>query len=153
MTGRIRLPRPLAVGPALLAGLLGAVPVASGASPQQDYISHCQGCHAPGGIGVPGKVPPLRETLPAFARSARGRAFVLSVPGASNSSLGDSELAAVMSWLLERFATDASAQKPQPFTTDEVTRLRRPALSQVRATRSAVLQSLAGTGPVPSEDY
>lgn len=131
-----------------------AAPLSSVAgTPSQDYVTHCMGCHGPGGVGVRGKVPPLRETLPAFARTAAGRAFLLSVPGASNSSLTDSELAAVMSWLLERFAGDTPADQRQPFTTEEVSRLRRPALSQVREARIATLRTLAGSGPVPSDDY
>jgi len=123
------------------------------ATPQQDYVTHCMGCHGPTGAGVPGKIPPLRETLPAFARTSEGRAFLLSVPGASNSSLTDAELAAVVNFLLERYWADTGAGERHVFTTDEVARLRRPPLSQVRQARTAVLRSLAGTGPVPREDY
>ncbi len=111
------------------------------------------GCHGPMGNGVPGKIPALRESLPAFARTGEGRAFVLSVPGASNSSLTDAELAAVMTWLLQRFATSAAEPMPAAFTEAEVARFRRPPLSQVRVARSAALRTLAGTGPVPAEEY
>ena len=133
--------------------LVGAATFARADSPRQDYVTHCMGCHGPGGTGVPGKVPALRDTLPAFARTSEGRAFVLSVPGASNSSLSDAELAAVMTWLLERFAADDASVPQHVFTEAEVSTHRRPPLSKVREARSAVLRNLAGTGPVPAEDY
>jgi len=111
------------------------------------------GCHGPDGIGVAGKVPPLRESLPAFARTSEGRAFLLSVPGASNSSLSDAQLAAVVNWLLARFTGIDNAPERHVFTETEVTSFRRPPLSKVREARSAVLRTLVGTGPVPAEDY
>jgi cytochrome c553 len=138
---------------AALAALVTTLGVARAGSPQYDYVTHCMGCHGPVGNGVAGKIPALRESLPAFARTGAGRAFVLSVPGASNSSLTDAELAAVMTWLLERFATAASEPVSPAFTEAEVAKFRRPPLSRVREARSAALKTLAGTGPVPAEDY
>jgi mono/diheme cytochrome c family protein len=147
-----RITRALRVLPALALLALGRV--AGAVSPQHDYVTHCMGCHGPDGRGVPGKIPPLRESLPVFARSAEGRAFLLSVPGASNSNLTDAELAAVVNWLLERFAgADGTLSGIAPFTAEEVSRLRRPPLSRVREARGALLRNLAGTGPLPAEDY
>ena len=135
-----------------IVALVVAASAAAG-SPQQDYITHCMGCHGPDGVGVTGKVPPLRESLPAFARTSEGRAFLLSVPGASNSSLSDAQLAAVVNWLLVRFAGPDVAADRHVFTENEVASLRRPPLSKVKEARKAVLRTLAGTGPVPAEEY
>jgi hypothetical protein len=138
----------------VLAMLLAAAAAPAHApDPRLDYVMHCMGCHGMDGEGVRGKIPALRESLPAFVRSRAGRDFLLSVPGASNSSLTDAELAGVMNWLADRFASGSPAMAGNPFTTEEVTRARRPPQSKVRENRARLLQSLAGGGPLPTEDY
>lgn len=128
---------------------LAAPAIAAAASPEQDYVTHCMGCHGPTGAGVPGRIPALRDSLGAFVRSTAGQAYLTRVPGASNSSLSDAQLAAVLTWLAARYAPD----QPHVFTTDEVARNRRPPLSNVREARTALLRSLAGSGPLPPEEY
>ena len=138
---------------AIAALLVATVVPAHEPDPRLDYVMHCMGCHGMEGDGVRGKIPSLRESMPAFVRSRAGRDFLLSVPGASNSSLTDAELAGVMNWLINRFAPDSPAMAGKPFTTDEVTSVRRPPQSTVRENRTRLLQSLAGSGPLPAEDY
>lgn len=122
------------------------------ASPQQDYMLNCMGCHGTVAQGVPGKVPPLANALSRFMRTEAGRNYVLRVPGAANSALSDEQLAAVLNWLsvtYDRGTTPA----PTPFTTAEVARLRHVPLPSVLAARSAVIRELTTTGPAPPAQY
>jgi cytochrome c553 len=123
------------------------------ASPAQDYMLHCMGCHGTEAQGVPGKIPPLANALSRFMRTAEGRNYVLRVPGAANSALSDRQLAAVLNWLAVQFDTSASASNPAPFTSEEVSRLRHTPLVAVLAARNAVVRDLAATGPAPPAQY
>jgi len=132
----------------------GAALHAAHASPQQDYALYCMGCHGDQAQGVPGKVPPLAGSVALFMRSAEGRDYVLRVPGAANSALGDAQLAAVLNWLGERFPpAGAGVQPGAPFTAAEVGELRRRPLADVRERRREVVRTLAASGPAPPADY
>jgi mono/diheme cytochrome c family protein len=137
---------------AVLAGLsTGAL-----ASPAQDYVLHCMGCHGATAEGVPGKVPPLARNLVRFMRSPAGRSYVLRVPGASNSMLTDAQLAAVLNWIAVRFGGnqgDTSAALPPVFTAQEVSAQRRMPMAAVQATRREVVRELAASGAAPSDNY
>ena len=124
------------------------------ASPQQDYILYCMGCHGAQAEGVPGKVPPLAHALGRYMRTPDGRNYVLRVPGAANSALSDSQLAAVLNWVAQTFDGDEVARSDvAPFSTAEVTGLRHSPLPSVLATRSAVVRDLAATGLAPPASY
>jgi mono/diheme cytochrome c family protein len=123
------------------------------ASAAQDYMLHCMGCHGTQAQGVPGKVPPLANSLTRFMRSPEGRNYVLRVPGAANSALSDGQLAAVLNWLATTFDKGAASSNLPAFTTEEVTRLRHTPLVSVLAVRSAVVKNLAATGPAPAAQY
>jgi mono/diheme cytochrome c family protein len=121
------------------------------ASPQQDYVLNCMGCHGSSAQGVPGKVPPLANSLSRFLRTESGRNYILRVPGAANSSLSDEQLAGVLNWLALTFNADAPPRKA--ITSQEVSRWRHTPLPSVLATRSAVVRELAATGPSPAAQY
>jgi mono/diheme cytochrome c family protein len=123
------------------------------ASPAQDYALHCMGCHGATAEGVPGKVPSLAHTLVQFMRSTAGRSYVLRVPGASNSMLSDAQLAEVLNWIAGHFGGEQAAALVSPFTTQEVTAIRRTPMASVQATRREVVKQLAATGSAPAEDY
>lgn len=125
--------------------------MAAQASPAQDYMLNCMGCHGTQAEGVPGKVPPLANTLSRFMRTAEGRNYILRVPGAANSALSDGQLAAVLNWLAVTY--DSSATNLTPFTSEEVSAVRRSPLVSVLATRRAVVRSLAATGAAPASQY
>jgi cytochrome c553 len=129
------------------------VSVVAHASPAQDYMLNCMGCHGTDAQGVPGKVPPLANALSRFMRTPEGRNYVLRVPGAANSALSNTQLAAVLNWLAVTYDSSPSAHQPAPFTSDEVSLLRRQPLVSVLATRSEVVRNLANTGPAPSARY
>jgi cytochrome c553 len=122
------------------------------ASPQQDYILYCMGCHGTTAQGVPGKIPPLAGALARFMRTSDGRNYVLRVPGAANSVLTDAQLAAVLNWLAERYRSPDDP-RPEPFTVQEVTAVRRTPLADVHARRSEVVRALAASGASPASSY
>jgi hypothetical protein len=124
------------------------------ASPQQDYVLYCMGCHGAQAEGVPGKVPPLAHVLGRYMRSPAGRNYILRVPGAANSVLSDAQLGAVLNWLAQTFDGDELARsRAALFTTTEVTEARHSPLPSVLSTRSAVVRELAATGLAPPASY
>jgi cytochrome c553 len=135
----------VALAASLCAGALGA-------SPAQDYMLYCMGCHGAQAQGVPGKIPPLAGALALFMRTAEGRDYVLRVPGAANSALPDAQLTAVLNWLATSYGAPGEAP-PVPFTVDEVTRVRHTPLADVQARRREVISALAASGPTPAAQY
>ena len=123
------------------------------ASPQQDYILYCMGCHGTQAEGVPGKVPPLAHALGRYMRLPEGRNYILRVPGAANSVLSDAQLAAVLNWLAQTFDSDELSSEVPLFTAAEVTSQRHSPLASVLATRREVVRALAATGLAPPASY
>jgi len=123
------------------------------ASPQQDYILYCMGCHGPQAEGVPGKVPPLAHALARYMRSPAGRNYILRVPGAANSVLSDAQLAGVLNWLAQTFDAQELSSDVPLFSAAEVTSLRHSPLPSVLATRREVVRELAATGLAPPASY
>src|SRR5450631_469239 len=135
---------------AFAAVAVAALSLEAHASPAQDYMLYCMGCHGTDAQGVPGKVPALAGPLSRFMRTPQGRDYVVRVPGAANSALTDAQLAAVLNWLAERGA--AAGEAPvAPFTDAEVALVRHIPLANVLATRHAVVAALATTGPAPAQ--
>src|ERR1700686_5483404 len=137
---------------AATAPAISALAGAASASPGQDYMLYCMGCHGAEAQGVAGKIPPLAGALARFMRTSEGRNYVLRVPGAANSALSDARLAAVLNWLAERYGAP-DEPRPAPFTEEEVTLARRVPLANVQAARREVVRSLAASGVAPSADY
>jgi cytochrome c553 len=126
---------------------------AAHANPAQDYMLFCMGCHGAQAEGVPGKVPPLANSLGRFMRSAAGRNYLLRVPGAANSALSDAQLAAVLNWLAQQYNSGELAADVPMFTTAEVTASRHTPLVSVLAVRRDVVRDLAATGAAPPATY
>ena len=123
------------------------------ANPAQDYMLYCMGCHGPQAEGVPGKVPPLAHALGLYMKTPAGRNYVLRVPGAANSALSDSELAAVLNWLaVSHSAGELSSDTPM-FTPAEVAKLRHVPLESVLAARREVIGAIAAAGQAPPVEY
>jgi hypothetical protein len=73
-------------------GGLTAAPVhaegaADAALARQHWVLNCMGCHTATGDGIPGKVPPLANSLGYFTHLPAGRENEMRVPGATNSAL------------------------------------------------------------------
>jgi mono/diheme cytochrome c family protein len=116
--------------------LLAGAP-ASAESPEVLYMLHCQGCHLPDGTGSPGSVPPL-SSLASLLAVPEGRAFLVQVPGAASSALSDAELAAVLDWMIRRFAPGAGPVPP--YRAEEVAALRAAPLADVTTVRRRILE-------------
>jgi cytochrome c553 len=147
----VRRPHRLAAA-ALAAALLTAA--TARASPAQDYVLYCMGCHGAEAQGVAGRVPPLAGSVALLMRSPQGRDYVLRVPGAANSALSDEQLAAVLNWLAQRYPPRGAAlAAAAPFTAAEVGSLRHTPLANVKESRREVVRALATSGLAPPADY
>ncbi|MEI5998368.1 cytochrome c [Paraburkholderia bengalensis] len=113
---------------------------------QQHWVLNCMGCHTATGGGIPGKVPPLTNSLGYFEHLPAGREYVMRVPGASNSALSDQELADVLNWLLTTTNRDALPKDFKPYTAAEITAHRRPAFSDVATVRAGLIRDLHARG-------
>jgi hypothetical protein len=136
-----------------LAAFAGARFDAAQASPAQDYMLFCMGCHGAQAEGVPGKVPALAHSLGLFMRTPAGRNYLLRVPGASNSALSDAQLTEVLNWLAREYNAPELAPDVKMFTVEEVTAARHTPLISVLATRREVVKSLAASGAAPAPSY
>jgi hypothetical protein len=108
----------LALGLALCAASAAAAP------PEQDYVLQCMGCHRADGSGAPGRVPSLVGQMGRFLRVPGGRAYLVQVPGAAQSTLDDAALAALLDWMLLRFSAAEIPREFVPYRADEVARYR-----------------------------
>lgn len=139
--------------PELVRALLLAAALASAWSSaamdlgRQYYILNCAGCHQRDGAGsVPNDVPRLKGAVGNFLRLPEGRAFLVQVPGTSNSALSDAQIAVLLNWMLPQFSREEIPPDFIPYTTAEVTRLRNQRLDDVAATRAAIVKRLAAMG-------
>ena len=106
-----------------LASLLAFTAPAT-ADTKTDYLLHCSGCHLPDGSGAPDDVPSLRDGLGWIVSMAKGRDYLVRVPGSTQAFLNDAELAAVINWVLAEFNSAILADDFKPLTAKEVGRAR-----------------------------
>ncbi|AYQ41379.1 cytochrome C [Burkholderia aenigmatica] len=119
---------------------------ANAALARQHWVLNCMGCHTATGGGIPGKVPPLANSLGYFTHLPAGREYVMRVPGASNSALSDQDLADVLNWVLTTMNHDALPRDFKPYTAAEVAAHRRPAFSDVATVRAGLVRALQARG-------
>ena len=99
------------------AGLLLTVALCPAAAQTEtarnNYLLRCMGCHgAEGDLQQPG-MPKPKGSVGHFLKVPGGRAYLAQVPGAAHSPLSDEELAAVLNYILERYA---GASRPPEFS-------------------------------------
>lgn len=116
------------------------------ADPRTDYVLHCRGCHGPEGAGAPGAAPDFRGQLGKFLTVPGGREYLIRVPGTSQSELDDASTAALLNWLLHQFSPAEIPADFAPYTGEEVTRYRRPALTDPGATRRELVREMRAAG-------
>ena len=109
--------------------------------PSVNYMLQCMGCHTPDGSGAAGRVPSIRSTLLPFSAVAAGRQFLIQVPGASQSTLSNAELADLLNWMIENLSNEPPGVVFKRFTAAEVASYRRKPLVEVRATRERLLNA------------
>jgi mono/diheme cytochrome c family protein len=111
------------------------------------YVLNCAGCHQMDGSGSAAhEIPNMKGAVGHFLRLPEGRAFLVQVPGTSNSALTDAEIAVLLNWMLPQFSRAEMPPGFVPSTADEVTRLRKQRLDDVAGTRAAIVTRLAGMG-------
>lgn len=88
---------------------------------QANYLLNCMGCHLMDGSGTRDKVPSLKGEVARFLHVEGGRAFLIQVPGTSQSRLNDAETAEVLNYILRTFDPGHLPDDFMPFTADEVT--------------------------------
>jgi len=113
----------------------------------QHWVLNCQGCHRPDGTGSDGTAPSIAGTVARFLHAPGGREYLGRVPGVATSPLSDADLAEVLNWMLWRF--DAAHVPPsfQPYTAEEVARLRQqPLRIEASRVRSDLLRKATQAG-------
>jgi len=145
MSRRARIP--LLVACAAIAAMAGGA-LALAADPGRGYyVLHCAGCHQSDGTGSAShEIPNMKGTVGRFLHLPEGRAFLVQVPGTSNSALSDAEIAVLLNWMLPQFSRAEMPPGFVPYTADEVTRLRKQRLDDVAGTRAAIVTRLASMG-------
>lgn len=107
---------------------------------QQNYFIHCMGCHGENGAGLEGRVPDLRKDLARLAALPGGRAYILRVPGVTQTTLEPERTAEVLNYTLRAFGGAEVARRIAPFTAAEVATARSAPLLEISATRAGVLE-------------
>jgi hypothetical protein len=130
---------------ALLAGIVsGALIIASAAlaDPQTDYMLHCRGCHGPDGAGAPGAAPSFRGHVAKFLWVPGGREYLIRVPGTAQSELSDARTATLLNWIVHEFSAGEVPADFVPYTEAEITRHRRPPLTDVVVVRRDLVRAI-----------
>jgi hypothetical protein len=125
---------------ALCVGALVASPAV--ADPQTDYMLHCRGCHGPDGGGAPGAAPAFPGQVAKFLWVPGGREYLIRVPGTAQSELNDARTAALLNWIVHQFGANELPSDFVPYSEAEVTRHRRPPLTDVVAVRGALIRAI-----------
>lgn len=116
--------------------------VDSPAYAHSQYMLHCQGCHLPDGMGFPGRIPQLTQFMGNFLQIEGGREFLVQVPGAATAPIDDETLAQVLNWMLVTFSAEQLPKGYRPYTTAEVSVLRRTPRKEVEKYREILLKKL-----------
>ncbi|WP_353301528.1 c-type cytochrome [Sessilibacter corallicola] len=104
-----------------------------------NYLLNCQGCHSADGKGSAGGAPDMTLYGKEFLQSAPGRRFFIQVPGSSNSSLSNLELADVLNFIASELIQYNEAIQ---FTETEVEQYRGTKISNVVETRNQLILEL-----------
>jgi len=115
--------------------------------PRVNFLLHCSGCHQQDGSGnLENGIPNMKDRVGHFLRLPEGRAFLVQVPGTSQSSLGDGETAELLNWMVGALSPNEVPPNFLPYTRDEVAHLRASPLNDVPAVRTSVVGRLQKMG-------
>jgi len=96
---------------------------------------------------LPPDVPTLRDEIGRIVATSEGRDYVIRVPGVSQSSLDDEDLAAVLNWVLTEFNADTLPAKFKPFSKSEVGKARKNVLADPQKHRETIWQGYNVSAP------
>jgi len=109
----------------------------------RDYLLNCAGCHRYDGKGLEKQgIPDFRGSISLFTHLPQGREYLVRVPGAAQSQLSDEALAQVLNWLIARYAPEQAPEPWQPYSAEEVARVRAQRYNDVAHTRRQLTQAL-----------
>jgi hypothetical protein len=116
-----------------------------GDAPSFAYLLHCAGCHLENGAGDPPDIPDLRVEFGQLLDNAKGRDYVVRVPGIADAPIEASEMAAMLNWMTRQFYPTLEFE---PFTEDEVLAGRaKPLFDPISLRRRLLLElGIAETG-------
>ena len=106
------------------------------------YQIHCEGCHKGDGSGLEGFIPSFVNQLSSYLHLPEGRDYIIQVPGVSQSSLSNREIADLMNWMVVAYDPSGMPASFTPYTAQEVAVLRGKPLSNATGIRTAVLDQL-----------
>lgn len=106
------------------------------------YMLHCQGCHLPDGTGFAGRIPNLVDFVGYFLTIDGGREFLVQVPGSSSAPMDDETLAQVLNWMLMTYSKKQLPKDYQPYSAEEVAKLRQHPRVEVEQYRAKLLEQL-----------
>jgi len=129
----------------LLALVAAAAGCADHGRARDNYLLYCMGCHGEDGGGLEGHVPDMRKDFARLATLPDGRAYILRVPGVTQSGLEAEQVAEVLNYALREFG-GATARKVPPFTAAEVAEARSKPLLEITTTRASVVGGRGLTG-------
>lgn len=96
-----------------------------------DYIENCAGCHGVSGDTVPARLPELQGRVGWFMCTPEARAYLIRLPNVAHSRIEDNDrLADMMNYVVFVLGQRSAPAGTKPFTTAEVARERRFALSE-----------------------
>jgi hypothetical protein len=134
-------------GPPLIGAALICCSANVWSDAQQDYVLNCMGCHQVDGGGQPPAIPNLKDRVGYYLTVPQGRAYLVQVPGAANSLLGDRELTGVLNWMVDEFAGVSRPAKFEPFAVEEVAAYRRQRPADIDALRHTLKADIARVHP------
>ena len=118
--------------------------------PAQTYARNCQGCHGEAGFSV-NEIPRLAGRIGYFARSPEGRAYLVQVPNVALNLSSDETIANLMNWVLASFSRAQLPEDFQPFTAQEVGRLRKVRID-VKSRRDEIVAQLVRSNRLASRE-
>ena len=114
-----------------------------------NYILRCAGCHAMDGTGSKtGGIPPL-QLIKTFTSDAKGRAYLMHVPGVVSTGLSSKEIAEVINYVAERWGDKTIPYTP--FTEQEVTKLRAENIADIVSYRREITEKYKAEGKTVAE--
>jgi hypothetical protein len=139
---------PATASGAAAVGAAGPTGVADAQRAWQNWTLNCQGCHRQDGSGSAGTAPPLAGTVSKFLTVPGGREYLGRVPGVATSPLPNAALAELMNWMFWRFDQQHLPADFQPFTAEEIGRLRtQPLRLEASQMRAQLLQQADNATP------
>lgn len=131
--------------------------LSAGAEPADrplNYQIHCEGCHGADGAGLAGVVPAFAGELSSYLHVLEGREFIIQVPGVSQSSLSDEEVAELMNWMVVAYDPLGVPENFMWYSAEEVALLRSKPISDTVKRRAAVQQMIgAGRGSYEKDGF